>query len=69
MADDERPVSIPTAQDKLLGDFENIRRYWIAIAEHAVQIAKTRRALYEAYLKEGFTEAQALELVKGSLVL
>ncbi len=65
----DRPTEIPTAQDKMLGEFENIRRLWVGIAENATQIAKTRRALYDAYLKEGFTQQEALDLVSGSLTL
>jgi hypothetical protein len=36
------------------------------LADNAEQIAKAKRTLYDAYVKEGFTEAQALELIKGS---
>ncbi len=35
-----------------------------AIANNASHIASARRALYRAYLAEGFTEAQSLELCK-----
>ena len=35
-----------------------------AIANNASHIAHARRTLYRAYLAEGFTEAQALELCK-----
>lgn len=35
-----------------------------AIANNAAHIAHARRAMYLAYLAEGFTEAQALELAK-----
>jgi hypothetical protein len=34
------------------------------IAKHASDIAHARRVLFEAYIAEGFTEAQALELCK-----
>lgn len=36
-----------------------------AMAKNAAHIAHARRALYEAYLSEGFTEEQALELCKS----
>jgi hypothetical protein len=32
-------------------------------------IARTRKALFDAYTKEGFTEAQAIELVRGSITI
>lgn len=36
------------------------------LADNAGQIAKAKRTLFDAYTKEGFNEAQALELIKGS---
>ncbi len=36
-----------------------------AQAKHASSIANARRCLYLAYLAEGFTEAEALELCKA----
>jgi hypothetical protein len=35
-----------------------------ALADNASHIAHARRSLYNAYLAEGFTEAQALELCR-----
>lgn len=37
---------------------------WMAMAKEAANIAASKRAIYLAYVAEGFTEAQALELVK-----
>ena len=37
---------------------------WSALAEGAADLAHAKRAIYLAYVAEGFTEAQALELVK-----
>lgn len=37
---------------------------WMNIASEAASIAHSKRILYQAYLSEGFTEAQALELCK-----
>lgn len=34
------------------------------LIEHASTIAHAKRAFYQAYIAEGFTEAQALELCK-----
>ncbi|EPR09888.1 hypothetical protein M527_07120 [Sphingobium indicum IP26] len=36
-----------------------------AMAKHAADIAHARRALYDAYIAEGFSKAQALELCKA----
>ncbi|MCW2395877.1 MULTISPECIES: hypothetical protein [unclassified Sphingobium] len=38
---------------------------WSTIAQSAGSIAHSRRTLFLAYVAEGFTEAQALELVKA----
>lgn len=53
---------IPTAEEKAIEDFAALARMMKAMSEHAEEIAKSRRALFLAYVKEGFTEAQALEL-------
>ena len=37
---------------------------YMRMAEHASDIAYARRSLYEAYLLEGFTPIEALELCK-----
>ena len=37
---------------------------WQAMAEQAAHIAAARRTIFLAYVSEGFTEQQALELVK-----
>ena len=37
---------------------------WQGMAEAAADIAHAKRAIFLAYVAEGFTESQALELVK-----
>lgn len=44
--------------------FKQAALAWANIGEHAATIAHARRTLYDAYLAEGFTEIQALELCK-----
>lgn len=42
-----------------------LSRVWQAAAEEAAHIAASKRKIFLAYVAEGFTEAQALELVKS----
>ncbi len=37
---------------------------YMRMAKHACDIAYARRSLYEAYISEGFTPEEALELCK-----
>jgi hypothetical protein len=52
-------------RDDLKGAISNTRRNLPALFEHVQMQAKLRRVAYLAYLEEGFTEAQALELCKS----
>lgn len=54
----------PLSPQEVIEIFRNAALVWNAIAEQSATIAHARRVLYEAYLSEGFTEAQALELCK-----
>ena len=51
-------IDIVTALDSMFIIIKNL-------AENAPDIARAKRKLFEAYIAEGFTEAQALELIKG----
>lgn len=63
MVDGPTLVSMPqTNEMKAAG--EALRRQMQEIIENGRTIAKIRRANYLAYIEEGFTEAQALELCK-----
>lgn len=42
-----------------------LSRIWQAAAEEASSIAAAKRTIFLAYVSEGFTEPQALELVKS----
>lgn len=50
----------PQEQARAIADLFN------AMAENASHIAHSKRRLFEAYLSEGFSEQQALDLIKGS---
>jgi len=50
--------------DKLQAGLERMRRNYDALIEYGRLIAKLRRDRYLQYLEQGFSEAQALELVK-----
>lgn len=43
----------------------DLARAWMMMAEQAPHIAAARRTIFLAYVAEGFSEAQALELVKS----
>lgn len=51
---------LKTETDQLRAYAEQLRRELVAYADLAGEIAKARRALYDAYVAEGFSETQAL---------
>lgn len=44
--------------------FAQFAQSWMELAANAADIAHARMTLYRAYLSEGFSEDQALELIK-----
>lgn len=44
---------------------ETMVRSWSAVAKESTNIALYRRTMYLAYVGEGFTEREALELIKS----
>lgn len=54
----------PPRQD-MLAAAKALADAWVNLAEHASELANARRVVFLAYVAEGFTEAQALELVKA----
>lgn len=58
-------VSLPTRPDEMLRHFSDHLKLMKAAAENAAQIARTKRALYLAYVKEGFEPGQAMLLIQG----
>lgn len=66
MAEPPRVVSLPTVEgDNLAAAVAEFRRKLPAMIEHHKLLARLQRAAFVHYVREGFTEEQALELVKG----
>lgn len=59
--DPPKVVDLPQA-DSVRAKLEELKRVVPILLEFADVTAKIRRANYESLLKEGFTEAQALDL-------
>lgn len=57
-------TQIPGTGDELRAAMEQLRRSLPIMAEMAVEVAKIRRVMFDAYVAEGFTEEQSLELCK-----
>lgn len=66
VADDNRVVSIVSTgvPDKLAENVAELRRLLPARIEYQKVMAKLQREAYLAYIEQGFTKAEALELVK-----
>ncbi len=60
--DGPQVVQLPQQRNEIAAAGDNIRRNLDALIENQKAIAKIRRAAFLAYVAEGFTEAQALEL-------
>ena len=62
-----KPTVVPLGnRDDVKANLETLRRSLHDIIEHAGLVAQFRRAYFQALVREGFTEAQALELCKHS---
>jgi len=55
-------------QDKMKAGLEEMKRGLSTWLEYNQLIAKIRRSAYDAYIKEGFTSEQALELCKSIML-
>lgn len=58
------PASYGQPKDNLPAAASAMVEIWTQIAIGASELANARRTVFLAYVAEGFTEAQALELVK-----
>lgn len=62
MASEPRRSEVP--REDLPESVRNLVTLWASMAECASDVAHAKRAIFLAYVAEGFTEGQALELVK-----
>lgn len=58
------PRNDPTPVEVLQQAIENLTM----LTKHVNAIVAYRRALYLEYIAQGFTEPQALELIKGQMI-
>lgn len=60
-------TAIPGDADKLAGDIEKLKRSLPHLIELNRLLAAQRRALYDAYITNGFQPSEALELLKAEV--
>lgn len=66
MAEKPNIVKLPTPEtDALAAAVAEFRRKLPEMIQHHKLLARLQRAAYVNYIAEGFTEAQALELIKA----
>lgn len=53
------------AKDELKAGIDAMKRNMPIFLEHMALVASIKRAYYEALVRQGFTEAQAIELCKA----
>jgi hypothetical protein len=58
------PTRTERPRDDLPEAVRSLVQLWTSMAEVAADVAHAKRAIFLSYVAEGFTEAQALELVK-----
>lgn len=58
------PTRSDRPRENLPESVRNLVTVWQGMAEAAADVAHAKRAIFLAYVAEGFTEAQALDLVK-----
>jgi hypothetical protein len=65
MSDETKIVGMEFKEDKAKAALERFKRSIDVQIELQQHFAKIRRAAFEAYIAEGFSEEQALELCKS----
>lgn len=55
-------------KNEMRAALEQMKRSLPIYREHAVTLAKIRKASFDAHIAEGFTPAQALELCKSMML-
>ena len=60
----DEPTRSERPRDNIPEAIKGTVEIWAALAEVAGDVAHAKRAVFLAYVAEGFTEAQALDLVK-----
>ncbi|WP_242183245.1 hypothetical protein [Sphingomonas sp. CARO-RG-8B-R24-01] len=62
MAND--PIRSERPREDIPESMRNLVQAWQAMASSSAEIANAKRTIFLAYVAEGFSEAQALDLVK-----
>lgn len=64
MSDGPNIVGLPAKPDEIRAVVESLKRNAEAFMEMGIVMARIRHAHFKAYIAEGFTPAEALELCK-----
>ncbi len=65
MTEKYKPIVMATAKDEFKGALDHMIRNTENLIAYNAALAKIRHGSYLAHIKEGFTEAQAIELCKS----
>ena len=66
----DKPSVVPIgAKDDLLASLEALKRTLPHMVEHAAIVAAVKRSYFDALVKEGFSEAQALEIIQSEMTI